>query len=118
MSATVNLTGVRVESSEIYQNKNYTIVSVPAPDAYSHPSKFRVTSDRALGVIGSVLDLDCSIRGMVRPKKYVDKTTGQQKEYIETDVYFDVFAVRPHVAGDAPASVGNLPAGVKSSRAE
>ena len=97
MSAIVNFIGARIDSSEFYNQKMYTIISTPAPDAFSHPSKYRVTSDKTIGNTGAVLDIDCTLRGMVRPKNYTDKATGQPKTYIETDVYFDVYAVRPHV---------------------
>lgn len=96
MSATVNFIGARIDSSEFYNQKMYTVVSTPAPDAFSHPSKYRVTSDKAIGNVGAVVDIDCTMRGMVRPKNYTDKQTGQPKTYVETDVYFDVYAVRPH----------------------
>lgn len=96
MSVTVNLIGVRVEKTEMYQGKHYTVVAAPAPDAFSHPSKYRVTSDRQIGAVGNVLDITCTMRGVVRPKSYVDRSTGQQKAYDECDVYFDVFGVNPH----------------------
>ena len=96
MSATVNFIGARIDSSEFYNQKMYNVVSTPAPDTFSHPSKYRVTSDKAIGNVGQVVDIDCTMRGMVRPKNYTDKQTGQPKTYVETDVYFDVHAVRPH----------------------
>lgn len=97
MSVTVNLVGVRIEKSEFFQNKQYTVVAAPAPDVFSFPSKYRVTSDKPIGNVGSVLDLQCTMKGVVRPKTYKDKETGQQKQYDECDVYFDVFGVQQHV---------------------
>lgn len=97
MSVTVQLIGVRVEKTEFYQGKHYTVVAAPAPDAFSFPSKYRVTSDKQIGANGNVLDITCTMRGVVRPKNYVDKNTGQQKSYDECDVYFDVFGCVPHV---------------------
>lgn len=96
MSANVNFIGARIDSSEFYKEKTYTTVSTPAPDQFSHPSKYRVTSEKPIGNVGAVVDIDCTMRGMVRPKNYKDKDTGQPKTYIETDVYFDVYAVRVH----------------------
>lgn len=117
MSATVSLIGVRIESTDFFQNKNYTVVSSPAPDAFSHPSKYRLTSDKPLGNNGTVMDIDCTMRGMVRLKNYIDKQTGQQKTYNECDVYFDVYAARQHVS-PAPLHVAHspeMPLGIKKN---
>jgi hypothetical protein len=97
------LTGVRVEKSEFYQQKHYTVVASPAPDAFSFPSKFRVTSDKPIANVGSVMDLQLSMRGVVRPKSFVDKQTGQQKSYDECDVYFDVVSAAFHDANGQKA---------------
>lgn len=106
MSVNVNFVGVRIEKGEVYQGQQYTIVSAPAPDAFSHPSRYRVTSDRQLGQIGQLIDLDCMMKGVVRGKSYTDKQTGQQKNYDESTVYFDVYAVRPHVSNSTLAIDG------------
>lgn len=95
MSITVNLKGVRIEKSEFWQGKQYTVVSAPAPDAFSHPSKFRLSSDQPLGQTNQLIDVDCTVRGVVTQKSYVDKNTGQQKMIDNAATYFDVFAVRP-----------------------
>lgn len=97
MSVTVKFSGVRIEKSEFYQQKHYTVLAAPAPDAFSFPSKYRVTSEKPLGNQGTVLDVECTMRGVVRPKSFVDKQTGQQKSYDECDVYFDVTDSRLHV---------------------
>jgi len=97
MTAIVNLVGVRIESTDFFENKHYTTVSSPALDAFSHPSKYRVTSEKMLGNNGNVMDIDCTMRGMVRLKSYKDRETGQPKTYNESTVYFDVYASRPHV---------------------
>jgi hypothetical protein len=112
MSATVNFIGARIDSAEVYNNKMYTVVSTPAPDQFSHPSKYRVTSDKAIGVTGALVDIDCTMRGMVRSKNYKDTNTGQQKTYIETDVYFDVYAVRLH-APQQQQSLTQIPENIK-----
>ena len=96
MSVTVNLKGVRIEKTEFFQGKQYTVVSSPAPDAFSHPSKYRLTSDQPLGQVNQLVDVDVTARGIVVPKQFIDKNTGQQKTYDNASVFFDVFAVRPH----------------------
>lgn len=97
MTATVNFKGVRIEKGEFYNGKQYTVVSAPAPDSFSHPSRYRFTSDQQLGQVGQMIDVDCTMKGLVREKSFVDRTTGQQKKFDECDVYFDVFAIRPSV---------------------
>lgn len=97
MSVTVNLIGVRIEKTEFFQNKQYSVVAAPAPDAFSFPSKYRVTSDKPIGNVGALLDLQCTMKGVVKLKSYKDKETGQTKNYDECDVYFDVFGVNQHV---------------------
>jgi|GEM_PF-4983404 len=96
MSISVNFKGVRIEKTEFFQGKQYTVVSSPAPDAFSHPSKYRLTSDQPLGQAGNLIDVDATARGIVVPKPFVDKNTGQQKSYDNASVFFDVFAFRPH----------------------
>ena len=103
MSVTVKFSGVRIEKSEFYQQKHYTVSAAPAPDAFSFPSKYRVTSEKPLGNQGTVLDVECTMRGVVRPKTFLDRNTGQQKTYDESDVYFDVQHSQLHVVS-APSA--------------
>lgn len=117
MSLTLNLIGVRIEKTEVYQGKNYTVVAAPAPDAFSYPSRFRLTSEKPIGNVGNFMDIDCTIRGVVRPKTFLDRNTGQQRSYDESDVYFEVFAARHHEPVSSEPIKTVLPAGVKSSLA-
>ncbi len=96
MTATVHFKGVRIEKSEFYNGKQFTVVSSPAPDAFSHPSRYRFSSDQPLGQIGQLVDVDCTMKGLVREKSFQDRQTGQMKKFDECDVYFDVFGIRPH----------------------
>lgn len=97
MSMNLKLNGVRIESSEFYSGKTYTIVSAPAPDAFSHPSRFKVQSQQAIGGTGQFVDLDVTVSGMVRVKNYQDKQTGQQKTFNESDVFFEVVGFKAAV---------------------
>jgi hypothetical protein len=101
MTATVNFKGIRIEKGEFFNGKQYTVVSSPAPDAFSHPSRYKLTSDQQLGQVGQLIDVDCTMKGLVREKSFTDRATGQQKKFDECDVYFDVYAYRPHVPKDA-----------------
>ena len=86
----LNLTGVRIEKSETYNGRVFTVVVSPAPDAFSHPSKFRVGSAVQIGRVGDSLDLVLSISGVVKQKTFFNKQTGQQQSFDESSVYFDV----------------------------
>jgi len=94
MSVLVKFNGVRIEKGEFYQGKQYTVVSAPAPDAFSHPSRYRITSDQQLGQVGQLIDIEATMRGVVRGKSFTDKNTGQVRHYDECDVYFDVVLVK------------------------
>jgi hypothetical protein len=101
MSMQMHLNGVRVESSEFYSGSNYTIVSAPAPDAFSHPSRFKVQSPNVIGGQGQFIDLVLNVSGIVRTKNFQDKNTGQMKTFNEANVYFEVVTSKPSM----PASV-------------
>lgn len=96
----------RIEHSEFHNNRHYTIVTTPAPDAFSHPSKFKVQSDQPLGPNGSSVDLQVSVGGIVRDKQYRDKNTGHNKTFYEADVYLNVIAAKPYVQPQQPAAKG------------
>ena len=87
----------RIESSEFYNNRYFTIVTCPAVDAYSHPSKFKVTSPQPIGQPHQTFELLLSVGGVVREKTFRDKNTGQQKNFHEADVYLEVVSSKLHV---------------------
>lgn len=89
----------RIDTSEIYNNRHTTVVTTPAPDSYSQPSSFKVFSDSALGAIGNEVELDVSVRGFVREKRYKDKNTGQEKVFQEDNVFLDASLVQMRKAG-------------------
>jgi hypothetical protein len=101
MSVAIKFIGVRVEKTEFWKGKQYTVISSPAPDAFTHPAKFRVMSDQPIGNMGTILDLSCTLRGSVFPKQYTDKNTGQIRNYDEASTYIEVNGVTAH----APAVV-------------
>lgn len=105
----VQFTGCRIEKMEQYNGKFYTIVGVPAPDAFSHPSKYRLQSQNQIGQFGQLVDVQCNMQGIVKEKKFIDRNTGQQKSFDETTVLFDVVSFQPHVQHQAPSA---LPDGV------
>ncbi|ROR99923.1 hypothetical protein EDC56_2558 [Sinobacterium caligoides] len=85
----------RIEKSEVYNGRTITIVTTPAPDAFSHPSKFKLYSDQALGSPLQEVEVKVNVRGVVRHKTWTDKSTGQQKKFDEDTTYLDVVDVKP-----------------------
>lgn len=56
----------RIEFSEFYNGKYISLITTPAPDPYSQPSKFKVNSESQLGAIGQEVSLDVTVSGFVR----------------------------------------------------
>lgn len=92
----VKFIGARIEKIEPYNGKTYSVVAVPALDQFSHPSKYRLQSLQQIGQVGSFVDIVANMQGIVRPKSYFDKQTGQQRHFDETSVMFDVVNFQPH----------------------
>lgn len=92
----VKFEGCRIERSEQYNGKYYTVVGVPAPDQFSHPSKYRLQSGMMLGQPGNFIDVQCNMQGIVKAKSYFDRNSGQNKSFDDTSVLFEVTGVQPH----------------------
>lgn len=92
----VQFTGCRIEKMEQYNGKFYTIVGVPAPDSFSHPSKYRLQSVQQIGQFGQLIDATCNMQGIVKTKSFTDRNSGQQKQFDESTVLFDVVSHQPH----------------------
>lgn len=92
----VMFTGARIEKAEPYNGKVYTVVTVPAADTLSHPSKYKLQSAGQLGQVGTFIDAKCNMQGVVRTKSYFDKQNGQQRYFDESNVMFDVVSAQPH----------------------
>lgn len=82
----------RIDLVEFHAQKHYTIVTTPAPDEFSHPSRFKLVSTNPLGQVGQTIDFKAVLNGTVRPKQYVDKQTGMQRVYQEADIYITVIS--------------------------
>lgn len=80
----------RIDVVEFHAQKHYTVITTPAPDEFSHPSRFKVVSQHPIGQPGQTVDIKAVLRGTVRPKQYVDKQTGMQKVYQDAEVYIEV----------------------------
>jgi len=95
MSMTLTMQSARIEQSEFYNNMHYTVVTMPAPDAFSHPSRFRLQSKAPLGAPGSVVTITVDVGGLVREKQYRDKISGQLKTFHEGVVFLNVVSSGP-----------------------
>jgi len=87
--------GVRIDISEFHGGKHYTVVTQPAADGFSHPSRFKLSSDQPLGAPGNIVDVQCNVSGIVRQRNWFDKSNGQNKVFQEPDVYFNVVNCAP-----------------------
>ena len=94
----------RVNQSEFHNNRYYTIVTTPAPDAFSHPSRFKVQSDQPIGQPNQDVELTLAVNGMVREKAYKDKQTNQPKVFHEADVYLNVITAKPYIPAQQKAA--------------
>lgn len=92
----VTFTGCRIEKIELYNGKYYSVVAVPAPDQFSHPSRYRLQSVGQVGQQGTFVDVVCNMQGIVKTKSYFDRGTNQQKQFDETTVLFEVVNSQPH----------------------
>lgn len=87
----------RIDLSEFHNNRYFTVVTTPAPDAFSHPSRFKVQSTQPIGQQGQSVELLLDVGGIVREKNYEDKQTRQRKTFHEADVYLNVISAKPYV---------------------
>ncbi len=94
----------RIDSSDFHNNRYFTIVTTPAPDSFSHPSRFKVTSDQPIGQQNQNIELHLSVGGIVREKSYRDKQTGMNKTFLEPDVYLNVISSKLHIPNSKAAS--------------
>jgi len=95
----------RVNVSEFHNQRYYTVVTTPAPDAFSHPSRFKVQSEQPIGQQNQDVELILSVNGMVREKPYKDKNTNQPKTFYEADVFLNVVSAKPYIH-QQPAAKG------------
>ncbi len=73
----------RIESSRFHEQNYYTVVTTPAPDAYSHPATLEICSKVALGSKGSDVTVGVRLGGNVRRFEHTDKLTGEIKKGAE-----------------------------------
>lgn len=84
----------RIDLTENHNNRYYTVVTTPAPDAFSHPARFKVQSDQPLGQPGQSVEITVGVGGIVREKQFRDKQNGMMKTFQEADVYLNVLSVK------------------------
>jgi hypothetical protein len=80
------LKGKIMESSVV--NGNYfTNIAQPSVDEFAQPSMFRVMSQVTLGAINDLVQLQVSFSGYIKNRPYKDKTTGENKVYVDQVLY-------------------------------
>lgn len=85
----VQMLGARIEKSEFYAGKHYTIISLPAPDSFSFPSKYKLQSQAPLGQQGTFIDCTVNIQGIVKTKTIIDRNNGQQRVFDDATVLLE-----------------------------
>lgn len=83
----------RVDFVQLHEGAYFTVVTTPAPDAYSKPSRYKLRSASQLGVPGQEITVDVTVSGSVYEKNYRDKQTGINKVFHEANVYMDAAPV-------------------------
>lgn len=79
----------QIKKTLFLNGHHYTVIVVPAADAYSQPTSYKVKSAAPLGQTGQEITCNVTMSGFVREKPYKDKDTGQQKIYDEQVVNFE-----------------------------
>lgn len=92
----VNFIGVRIEKSEFYQGKHYTIVAVPAADSFSFPSKYKLQSDFPLGQNGSFIDCNVSMQGIVKTKIIQGQNGSPNRNFDDATVLLQCTGYQAH----------------------
>lgn len=83
----------RVDHVQLHEGAFYHVVTTPAPDAYSKPSRYKLRSKDQLGTVGAEITVDVTVSGSVYEKNYRDKQTGINKVFHEANVYMDASPV-------------------------
>ncbi len=107
--------GVRIEKSEFYAGKHYTIVAMPAPDAFSFPSKYKLQSDFPLGQPGTFIDCNITMQGIVKNKQIAGNNGAPARSFDDATVLLACTGYQIHQpAQNNPVAANNstLPEGV------
>lgn len=77
--------------SRKHENVWYTVVTLPASDAFSHPAVVEVRSSERLGSDGEDVDIKVRVGGFNRkPYDFTDKATGETRRVVPNNVTLDV----------------------------
>jgi hypothetical protein len=80
----------RINSWYCENDRYYTLVTEAAPSLYEDPSTYRLISDGQIGKQGDVILADVSMTGYIRETTYLDRETGQKKDYLKSNVFLQV----------------------------
>lgn len=85
----------RIDHIQMHEGRYFHVVTTPAPDAYSKPSRYKLASRQQLGTEGAEVTVQVTISGSVYEKNYRDKNTGIQKVFHEANVFMDAVPATP-----------------------
>lgn len=79
----------RIDHIQMHEGNYFHVVTTPAPDAYSKPSRYKLRSRQQLGTEGAEVTFQVTVSGSVYEKNYRDKNTGINKVFHEANVFMD-----------------------------
>lgn len=94
----------RIDHIQLHEGAYYHVVTTPAPDAYSKPSRYKLRSRQQLGTEGAEITVTVTISGSVYEKNYRDKHSGINKVFHEANVFMDA----------TPLNIGQQPNSAKA----
>lgn len=64
-------------------------IVLKSEDEFSQPSGIMVSSSKMMGTEGDIINSNVKFSGYIKPVKYVDKETGEKKEFAQFNAYFN-----------------------------
>lgn len=81
----------RVEDYRAHEGAIFTVVAIPAPDAFSMPGVVEIRSADPLGAVGQMVDVRCKVSGYPgKPFTVVDEKTGRNRSVRRVNVTLEV----------------------------
>lgn len=85
----------RIDHIQLHEGRYFHVVTTPAPDAYSKPSRYKLASKNQLGQEGQEITVQVTVSGSVYEKQYTDRNTGIKKTFHEPNVYMEAVPATP-----------------------
>ncbi len=81
---------ITIETMGKDQDKTYYHqLALPGKDEYDSPSGMIVSSSKMLGGEEQVVEMLVEFSGFLKRVRYIDKKTGEEKEFLQRNYYFN-----------------------------